>query len=53
MGLGLGNQIAISTRVILTQRGNNLAGGRKWAQHLPLININPITLLKDGMKYSE
>ncbi len=27
VGLGLGNQIAISTR------GNNLAGGRKWAQH--------------------
>ncbi len=26
-GLGLGNHIAISTR------GNNLAGGRKWAQH--------------------
>ncbi len=31
-GLGLGNHIEISN-----ERGNNLAGGRKWAQHPALL----------------
>ncbi len=34
-GLGLGNQIA-------NKRGNNLAGGRKWAQHRHLCETEAV-----------